>query len=74
MKNRQRIKKLEDKVGRKAQRSFCVFQEGESNVIKYNGKEYKDLDTFKVEEGVSELDNILVVQFLSKKDDKQTTN
>ena len=71
--NKNKLKKLEEKISTKAQKSFCVFREGEGNVIKYNGNEYKDLDTFKVDEGVSELDKILVIQFLSKKDD-QTAN
>lgn len=65
---------MEDKVSKKAEKMFCVFQEEEGGVIKYNGNEYKDLDTFKVDKKVSELDKILVIRFIFKKGEKLTTD
>lgn len=64
MKNKNRIKKLEEKIDTRAQKSFCIFQEKENCVVRYNDKEYRDLEAFKVENDVSDLDKILIIRFI----------
>lgn len=62
--NRGRLKKIEEKINTRSQKSFCVFQDGENGVIKYNNEEYENLEAFKNGNDVSDLDKMLIVRFL----------
>jgi hypothetical protein len=48
----------------KSKKNFCVFQEEKDGIIRYENKEYKNLEVFKIENGVSDSDEILIISFI----------